>query len=289
MQEKFKEYLKEGTTAAEAVVRLDRILALLRSEEGCPWDRAQTHKSLQVCMVEEAYEVNEAIDNEDWDNLEEELGDVLLQVLFHAGLAEENRLFDLKSVANRECEKMIRRHPHVFEKPDEIAENSHCERNNDNESIDRALGTWENVKRQEKKGTRTDSMMKLPKALPALRKSYKIQAKAADVGFDWDDVRFAFDKIDEEKQELSEAYQSGDKLEIQKELGDLLFAVVNVARFLDVDPEDALNLSSRKFVKRFSFIEESAQKAGRALEDMTLKEMDELWEQAKEQEEGTDF
>ncbi len=224
----YEEFYVEGKTPAEAVERLRRIIEFLRSEDGCPWDKVQTHESLKVCMVEEAYEVNEAVDNLDWDNLEEELGDVLLQVVFHGSLGVSEGRFDLQSIANRECEKMLRRHPHVFS-------------NNKVDTIDRALEKWENVKKNENTSSQTSSMKKIPKSLPALRRSYKIQAKAADVGFDWDHVSEAFKKVDEETRELLEAYQGNDLHEIQEELGDLLFAVVNVARFLRVDPEDALN------------------------------------------------
>lgn len=284
MNEKYAELYREGSTAAEAVNRLDRIIRLLRSEEGCPWDKEQTHKSLQVCLVEEAYEVNEAIDNEDWDNLEEELGDVLLQVVFHGGLGQDENHFDLRSIANRECDKMIRRHPHVFEKYSENGEKPTFSSRKSAESIDIALEKWENVKRNEKRGTQTESMKAIPKSLPALRRSYKVQAKAAEVGFDWDDVVDAFEKVEEEKQELLEIYETGDKGRIQEELGDLLFAVVNIARFLEIDPEDALNSTSRKFIYRFGFIEEFAMEGGKSLEDMTLSEMDKLWEKAKESE-----
>lgn len=263
-----KDFLVEGKTPGEAVERLRQIIEYLRSEEGCPWDKVQTHDSLKVCMVEEAYEVNEAIENKDWNNLEEELGDVLLQVVFHGDLGKANGKFDLTSIANRECEKMIRRHPHVFS-------------NFKVDTIDSALEKWENVKKKENPGTQTGSMQKIPKSLPALRRSYKIQAKAADVGFDWDHVSEAFHKVDEETRELLEAYQENDQGKIQEEIGDLLFAVVNVARFLQIDPEDALNFTSHKFIRRFSFIEDQARLEGSVLEDMSLAEMDKLWEEAK--------
>ncbi|MGI6734128.1 MAG: nucleoside triphosphate pyrophosphohydrolase [Anaerovoracaceae bacterium] len=267
----YEELYKEGKTAAEAIERLQKVISLLRSENGCPWDKAQTHESLKVCLVEEAYEVSEAIDNLDWDNLEEELGDVLLQVVFHGDLGQAEGIFDLRSIANRVCEKMIRRHPHVFS-------------NIRAESIDTALEKWENMKKKEKPSTLTESMRDIPKALPALRKSMKIQSKAAEVGFDWDDVAPAFEKIREETQELTEAYQEGDFGKVRDELGDLLFAVVNVARFLKIDPEDALNFTSQRFIKRFSFIEEAARAEGRRLESMALSEMDKLWEEAKKRE-----
>jgi tetrapyrrole methylase family protein/MazG family protein len=267
----YEELYKKGKTTAEAIDRLQKIISLLRSERGCPWDKAQTHDSLKVCLIEEAYEVTEAIDNLDWDNLEEELGDVLLQVVFHGDLGEEEGKFDLRSIANRVCEKMIRRHPHVFS-------------NIKAESIDTALEKWENMKKKEKRSTLTESMREIPKALPALRKSMKIQSKAAEVGFDWDDVAPAFDKVREETRELAEAYREGDFGRIRDELGDLLFAVVNIARFLEIDPEDALNFTSQRFIQRFSFIEEAAHAEGRRMESMALSEMDKLWEEAKKRE-----
>jgi MazG family protein len=269
MKEEYAKYYEEGKTAEEAVKRLIDIITLLRSEEGCPWDKVQTHQSIRGCMIEEAYEVADAIDKLDMDNLEEELGDVLLQVVFHAGLGKETQKFDLKSIANRECEKMLRRHPHVF-------------LNKNSESIDKVLEKWENVKRNEKgTATHTDSMMNVPNALPALIRSYKIQKKAAEVGFDWENVSGAFSKVKEETCELLEIYQGNDETSIMEEVGDLLFAVVNVARFLGVNPEDALNFTSSKFIDRFGFIEQSASNQGKQLEDMSLEEMDKLWEQAK--------
>jgi len=243
------------------------IIRVLRKE--CPWDREQTHASLKKCLIEETYETIDAINNEDLDNLEEELGDVLLQVVFHSNLAEENDDFDFIGVTNRECEKMLRRHPHVFLK-ETI------------KTIDKALEKWENVKRNEKGTTDLTSRLENgPRALPALMRSYKVQAKAAQVGFDWDDVECAFHKIREETEELLEVYIRDDKNSIAEELGDLLFSVVNVARFLKVDPEEALNFTSDKFIRRFSFIENTAKTRGVSLEDMSLEEMDELWDMAK--------
>jgi tetrapyrrole methylase family protein/MazG family protein len=269
MKEKYEKYYEEGKTTEEAIKRLEEILAVLRGDDGCLWDRAQTHKSIRSCMLEEAYEAADAIDKEDFDNLEEELGDVLLQVVFHANLAKEEQRFDLRSIANRECDKMLRRHPHVF-------------LNKNTESIDKALEKWENVKRNERgTSTHTESMKNVPDALPALIRSYKIQKKAAEVGFDWEDVSEAFSKVKEETYELLEIYQKSEAAGIKEEVGDLLFAVVNVARFLGVNPEEALNFTSSKFIDRFSFIEESACIQGKRLEEMTLEEMDKLWEQAK--------
>jgi len=269
MIEKYAKYYEEGKSTEEAIKRLADIIALLRSEEGCPWDKAQTHKSIRSCLLEEAYEAADAIDKEDFDNLEEELGDILLQVIFHANLGTEEQKFDLRSIANRESDKMLRRHPHVF-------------LNKNSESIDKALEKWENVKRKERgTATHTDSMMNVPSALPALIRSFKIQKKAAEVGFDWEDVSEAFSKVKEETYELLEIYQGNDETSIMEEVGDLLFAVVNVARFLGVNPEEALNFTSSKFIDRFGFIEKTAKLQGKRLEDMSLEEMDKLWEQAK--------
>ncbi len=272
MRKEYEKYYEAGKTAEEAVKRLADIITLLRSEEGCPWDREQTHKSIRSCLLEEAYEAADAIDNEDFDSLEDELGDVLLQVIFHANLGSESGRFDLCSIANRECEKMIRRHPHVF-------------LNKNSESIDKVLEKWENVKRKERGNTtHTDSLLSVPSALPALIRSYKIQKKAAEVGFDWDDVSDAFSKVKEETSELLEIYQGNDQASIMEEVGDLLFAVVNVARFLGVNPEEALNFTSSKFIDRFGFIEKAAKLQGKQLENMSLEEMDKLWEDAKKME-----
>ncbi len=266
---KMEKFYIKGETRAAAIARLSDIIAFLRSENGCPWDQVQTHESLKACLIEEAYEVIDAIENKDMDNLEEELGDLLLQIVFHAQIASESGDFDLKTLANREADKMISRHPHVFI-------------NNTNESIDKALEKWENVKRKEKnQTTHSESMRRIPKNLPALMKSVKIQKKAAHVGFDWDDIRDAFDKVYEETQELLDIHKAGDSAHIKEEVGDLLFAVVNVARFLKVDPEEALNEASLKFIDRFDFIETRSKACGKVLEEMTLDQMDEFWNLAK--------
>ena len=260
---------------AAAVERLIKIIKILRAPGGCPWDREQTHDSLRRGMIEEAYEVVEAIERGDDANLREELGDVLLQVVFHADLANDEGKFTLADVANEECDKMIRRHPHVFKAKEEGLTASDV------------LDKWEDIKKTEKKNeSQTDSMKKIPRDLPALLRADKIQAKAAKVGFDWEDVTGAFDKVAEESGELLEAYHEyrtmGVKTpHLKDELGDLLFAVVNVARFLDIDPEDALNGCSAKFMRRFAYIEQRAAALGRKLPDMSLAEMDALWNAAK--------
>lgn len=275
----YEEYYTQAETPEEAVKRLREVIHILRGENGCPWDREQTHETLKRCLVEETYEVIDAIDKNDTDNLEEELGDVLLQVVMHSEIGEEAGKFSLKTVANRVADKMIRRHPHVF------AEKSVKNENKAVESIDNVLERWENVKRNEHGAkTQTDSMLSVPKALPALLRSDKIQKKAADVGFDWDTTEEAFAKVKEESAELLEICNGCDKDHIKEEVGDLLFAVVNVARFLHVDPEEALNFTADKFIRRFSYIESTAHEQGRVLPDMSLEEMDELWEKAKSNE-----
>lgn len=275
----FEELYKKGETAGEAAERLMELIRALRSENGCPWDRVQTHESLRRDMIEEAYEAVDAVDRGNLVDLEEELGDVVLQVALHSGIAEELGEFSFASVMNRVTDKMISRHPHVF--------NVSEEKNDSNAvfSVDNVLEKWENTKRKEHgENTTTQSMQKIPKNFPALIRAEKVQKKAAKVGFDWDDVEGAFQKIGEEAGELLEAYRNGDQVNMQEEIGDLLFAVVNAARFLNVDPEEALNFTSDKFIRRFGYVEEQAIKAGTRPENMTLAEMDKLWDDAKRME-----
>lgn len=274
MKEPYRYLENTAKDSREAIQRLSEIIGILRKE--CPWDKVQTHESLRPGMLEEAYEAVEAINNGDMENLREELGDVLLQVVFHAHIEEENQNFDLTDVINEECEKMIRRHPHVF-----LAESE----NNPAKSIDKVLEKWENIKVQEK-GTKdvTSRMEKVPKALPALTRAAKIQKKAAESGFDWDDISGAFAKVQEEYREVSECYTEdpSDLDALKEEVGDLLFSVVNIARFLGIDPEAALHYTNNKFIRRFSYIEKAALACGRELEEMSLSEMDKLWNEAKQ-------
>ncbi len=245
------------------------IMEILRSPDGCPWDREQTHETLKPCLVEEAYEVLDAIDRGDLEDLEEELGDVLLQVVFHAAIAEENGYFNIHDVTTGISEKLIRRHPHVF---GEVAV----------EGSDDVVVNWEAIKKEEKQESmQVESMERIPQGLPALMRAYKIQKKAADVGFDWDDVKDAIEKIHEELGEFLEIYESGNRDEITGELGDLIFAVVNVCRFLKVRPEVALSHTNEKFLRRFRHVEEKALEKGKKLNNMTLQEMDNLWNSAK--------
>jgi len=268
--EKYKDLMEEGKNSEEALSRLYEILKVLRKE--CPWDRKQNHESIRTCIIEEAYETVEAINKKDKENLREELGDVLLQVLFHASLAEEQKEFSLTDVINEECEKMIRRHPHVFS-------------DGNAKTIDKVLEKWENIKDEERiKDGLTARLDGVPKSLPALIRSKKVQERAARYGFDWDDIAGAFNKISEETEELFIACQNENGDEIAIEIGDLLFSVVNSARFLNIDPEEALNAATDKFIKRFDRIEEAARKRGMSLEEMSIQEMDRIWEEAKSRE-----
>ncbi len=265
-----EELKKTAVNQEQAFSRLVGILELLRKE--CPWDKKQTHESLKTCLLEETYEVMDAIDNEDRDNLREELGDVALQVIFHSILAKEESAFSLLDVLNEESEKMIRRHPHVFQKEDL-------------KTVDKVLEKWENIKEEEQgKLSQCEKMEKIPKAMPALIRSKKVQSRAAKVGFDWDNFQDAFQKIAEETEELLEAKEMLSERRIQEELGDLLFAVVNVSRFLHVDPEIALHQATEKFIGRFAEVEKRAVAEGKSLESMSLEEMDVLWDQVKAQE-----
>lgn len=263
-------------SAGDAFERVTAIIRFLMSEDGCPWDRVQTHETLKKYMIEETYEVIDAINEKDPDHLEEELGDFILQAVYHGLLGEAEGSFDLTSVLNRVSDKMLFRHPHVFFR--ENGEKS-------TKTLDNALVRWENMKQRERsEKSQTQLMSEIPKELPALMRSFKIQKKARDVGFDWDDVKDALAKVREETGELEEIYDTSDKQHILEEIGDLLFSVVNVARFLDIDPEEALSFTSEKFVRRFGYIEEKAKSQGRELTSMTLDEMDGLWEEAKERE-----
>ncbi|MGI6605229.1 MAG: nucleoside triphosphate pyrophosphohydrolase [bacterium] len=250
---------------------LVEVMAKLRGPTGCPWDKEQDHASLRRYLIEECYEVIEAIDAHDMNNLREELGDLLLQVVFHARLAEEAGAFDINDVVQGIVKKMIRRHPHVF---GETEVGSSAE----------VLVNWQEIKKQEKEeaGKKAAILDGVPRGLPALLRAYKIQGRAARVGFDWPDANGAWEKVDEEISELKAAVERGNHDAVSEELGDLIFAVVNVARFLQVEPELALTATTRKFEERFAFIEQAAAASGRSAADLSLAEMDNLWEKAKD-------
>jgi tetrapyrrole methylase family protein/MazG family protein len=249
---------------------LKEIVAILRSPEGCPWDREQTHQSIRKNLIEETYEVLETIDDDDPDAMCEELGDLLMQIMLHSQMAAEEGYFTVDDVVAGLNEKLIRRHPHVFgEKRAEDA--------------DEAFANWQEIKAKEKaaKGIDTGNQSQLagiPRELPALMYAYKLQKKAAEVGFDWDDIADVLRKVEEEYQELREAAAE----ERAGELGDLLFAVVNLARFYKIDPEEALSLTNRKFQRRFAYIEKKLREAGRTFAETSLEEMDKWWEEAKQ-------
>lgn len=246
---------------------LENIVSILRSPGGCPWDAEQDHKSLRRALLEESCEVIEAIDEESPAHLQEELGDVLLQVVFHADIERQAGRFDLDAVADGICKKLIFRHPHVF---GDVSVH-------DSEEV---LVNWEALKRQEKsQETYTDTLTAVAKSLPALWRAEKVQKKAKKAGFDWPDASGAVDKLSEELAELKEAMEQGTN--IQEELGDLLFSVVNVSRFLKADPEEALNAATEKFISRFAKVEEMALAQGRDMAQMSLEELDKLWERAK--------
>ena len=243
---------------------LIRIMELLRSPEGCPWDREQTHKSIRRNMLEEAYEVAEAIDQEDPAHLKEELGDVLLQVVFHARMAQEAGQFTFDDVVDGICKKLVFRHPHVFgavDAPD----------------TDKALSAWEAQKREEKgQKTAADTLDAVARSLPALTRAEKIQEKARKAGFDWDAVGPVLDKISEEAAELRQAVR--DNTNIEEELGDLLFVTVKAGRFLGLDSELALHAACEKFIRRFRRVEELADKP---MTQLDVPALEALWRQAK--------
>lgn len=246
---------------------LAEIVALLRAPGGCPWDAEQTHTSIRRNFLEEAYEVAEAIDEGSPTHLQEELGDVLLQVVFHARIEEESGRFDLDAVADGVCKKLIYRHPHVFGDVNITGTGE-------------VLTNWEALKRTEKgQNSHTDALEAVARSLPALWRAEKVQHKAKKAGFDWPDISGALDKLDEELLEFKDAIAQGTN--IQEELGDLLFSAVNAARFAGVDPEEALSDATDKFISRFRHVEAESAKTGRPMEDMDLPELDKLWERAK--------
>ena len=230
--------------------------------------KKQTHESLKKYLIEESYELCQAIDNDDIDEIIEELGDILLQVIFHCQIGQEEGFFDLKEVINGICTKLIHRHPHVFNEQDLDM--------NDFEK------TWEDLKQEEKgESSITEGLKRIPKYLPSLIKAEKIQNKAALVGFDLDNVDDVLKKIEEEYQELLDEHKVGNIKYIKEELGDLLFSIVNLARFLNIDPEEALNCTNQKFINRFEFMEDYSKSLDRDLKKMSLEEKDELWKKAK--------
>lgn len=245
------------------------IIRRLRAPQGCPWDKVQTHETLKQAMIEEAYEVVESINNNDSNNLKEELGDVLLQVVMHSVIAEEENEFTLEEVIQEVSEKMIRRHPHVFSDVS-VKDAEHVSQN------------WEEIKRKEhKEQTISEGMLRVANALPANIRAQKVQKYAAKVGFDFADYEEALSKVYEEILELSKAREMGKNQEIEEEYGDLMFSVINLSRFLQLNAENSLTNATNKFINRFVGVERLASSKHQALSDLTIEEMNNLWKRMK--------
>jgi tetrapyrrole methylase family protein/MazG family protein len=252
-----------------AFLNLVQLIAALRGPEGCPWDRKQTPGSLKPFLVEECYEVIDALDEGNPDKIKEELGDLLFQILFHARIAEEAGQFTMQDVITGIQEKMTRRHPHVF--------------GDEKLSTDKeVLANWEEIKKKEKGHEDRKSVLEgVPKELPSLLRAHRLQERAARVGFDWNHLNEALPKLDEEMAEFKESLKEENAGKIEEELGDLFFTLVNISRFLGVNPDEALRKTISKFIHRFRYIEEHAENAGRSLNDMPLDDMEKLWQESK--------
>jgi MazG family protein len=262
---------KERVNTLQSFQRLLDIMDDLR--EKCPWDKKQTIESLRYLTIEETYELSDAILDKKYNDIKKELGDLVLHIVFYAKIASEEKHFDIKDVLDALCEKLINRHPHIY--GDVKAENEEDVKRN-----------WEQLKLKEKGGN-TTVLAGVPKTMPALVKSMRIQEKARSAGFDWEKKEQVWEKVEEELAEFKAEFNIGataqiDKARAQDEFGDLLFSLINYARFLDINPEDALEHTNRKFTKRFNFVEESAAREGKQLNEMTLAEMDIYWEEAKQ-------
>ncbi len=262
-------FVPSGESIKHELNELEEIMLRLRADDGCPWDREQTHESLRPYLIEEAYEVKEAIDSNDDEALVDELGDVLLQIVFHATIASEDGYFELSDIIKAICDKMIRRHPHVFS--DVTVKDS-----------DEVLVNWQEIKNKEKLNeTIVDSMNSVSKSLPSLLRAQKVQKRASDVGFDWKSAKDALSKIDEELLEVKEAIELNDSLRIKEEIGDLLLIISNVARLMGIDAEQSLVDATEKFIKRFKHIEEELLKDGMRPSSLLLERMEALWVQSK--------
>ena len=259
--------MKNNTDKSVSVQPLVDVVKALRAPHGCPWDQKQTHESLRRYFIEETYEVVDAIDNKDMDNLREELGDVLLQVVFHSQLAEEAGQFTLEDVINDVTQKMIRRHPHVF-----------------NRENNEKTYTWDELKAQEKRNIQNSVLDGVSKGLPALVAAYKLQEKAAKLGFDWDELDPVWAKVSEEMGEFKEAIAQNDRENMEKEAGDVLFSLINLLRWYKISGENALNRTNTKFRQRFLHVEACVNQSDRSWEDFSLAELDAFWEEAKVQE-----
>ncbi len=248
---------------------LVELMARLRGPDGCPWDKKQTTDSLKPFLIEECYEVIDALEEGKPDKVREELGDLLFQIIFHARIAEEEGHFTMRDVISTNIEKMTRRHPHVF--------------GDEKLSTDKeVLANWEEIKKKEKGYEHRKSILEgVPRSMPSLIRAHRLQERAARVGFDWKHLNETLPKLDEEIAEFKESLKTEEAAKIEEELGDIFFMLVNISRFLDVDPEEALRKTIGKFIRRFRHIEESAADAGKSLNDMTIEEMEKLWQEAK--------
>lgn len=254
----------------EAFSRLTSIVDTLMSEGGCPWDLVQTRESLKPYLVEETYETLEALDGNQPEKIVDEMGDLLYQILFHSKISENRGEFNITDVIENLSEKMIRRHPHVFSKESET------------DTPEKVLHQWDEIKKQEKGNQNQKSVLdNIPKALPGLARAQKLQKKAAKQGFDWDQIEDVIAKLDEEVEEFKEAFKNDDTPHMTEEMGDLLFVIVNLARFKKIDAEEALRGTNNKFIRRFQHIEQEVAKRGKTLKETSLEEMEQYWQEAK--------
>ena len=253
-----------------AFKKLTEIVDTLMGENGCPWDKVQTRESLKPYLVEETYETLEALDNNNPEEIKEELGDLLYQVLFHAKISENKNEFNITDVVESISHKMVHRHPHVFKE-----ENL--------ETPEEVVTQWEEIKSKEKgKANRESVLDGIPPHLPGLLRAQKLQKKAAKQGFDWDKIDDVFDKLDEEVAEFKEAVLSGKETDMTSELGDIIFVLVNIAKFKKIDAEEALRATNNKFIKRFQYIEAEVTKRGKTLKETSLEELEKYWQEAKD-------
>lgn len=285
--------MEQMHTREEKMAAFGRMLDVLDTlREKCPWDKKQTNESLRPNTIEETYELCDALMKDDTDDICKELGDVLLHVGFYARIGEENLQFDIADVCNRLVDKLIFRHPHVYHpsqlgvldpKPlpygEDLGENEFAGAKN----VEQVLDNWEQIKQKEKNGNKS-VLSGVPVTLPSLIKAYRIQDKARHVGFDWEDKQDVWAKVREELDELEAELKHEDKERSEKELGDFLFSVINAARLYHLNPDNALEEANQKFIRRFNYIEEHSIKAGKPLTEMTLAEMDALWNEAKSKE-----
>ncbi|MGG0719536.1 nucleoside triphosphate pyrophosphohydrolase [Robertmurraya massiliosenegalensis] len=261
--------VKDEVVLYKQFSKLRQIIAELRGPNGCPWDKEQTHQSLKKYLIEESFEVIEAIDEDDIDHLIEELGDVLLQVMLHAQIGEDDGYFSMDDVIESVSDKMVRRHPHVFA-------------DSEAKTADDVVKNWQEIKKAEKGEETVTSLLEgVGKHLPNTLRAYEIQKKAAKVGFDWDKVEDAFTKVREEIDEFEREMKGNDSEHLMQEFGDILFAFINVARFYKINPEEALFNTNQKFIRRFTYVEQRAKENGKDFDDFTLAELDEFWNEAK--------